>query len=209
MSSIKYFIVLLLLTLSLDAQKTVEVDLRKQRIYAKENGRVVFMGAISSGKRNHRTPRGTFRVLGKNKFHRSNLYPRPNGGAKMPYMQRLTYGGIAIHQGYLPGYPASHGCIRVSRRTAQKLWRWTRVGTKVTLHNGKKRKYSKKSKKRRYAKKRKYSKKSKKRRYVKKKKYSKKYKKRKYVKKRKYSKKSKKRRYVKRYKKRAYVRVRK
>jgi hypothetical protein len=203
MVSIKYFILLLLFTVGLDAQKTVEVDLRKQRIYAKENGRVVFMGAISSGKRNHRTPRGTFRILGKNRFHRSNLYPRPRGGARMPYMQRLTYGGIAIHQGYLPGYPASHGCIRVSRRTAQKLWRWTRIGTKVTLHNGKR----VKPKKRRYRKRKKYSKK---RKYVKKRKYSKQ---RKYSKKRKYRKKRryvKKRRYIKKikYRKKAYVRIR-
>jgi hypothetical protein len=186
MVSIKYFILFLLFTVALNAQKTVEVDLRKQRIYAKENGRVVFMGAISSGKRNHRTPRGTFKILGKNRFHRSNLYPRPKGGARMPYMQRLTYGGIAIHQGYLPGYPASHGCIRVSRRTAQKLWRWTRVGTKVTLHNGKRVKL-------------------KKRKYHKRKKYVKK---RKYSKKRKYAKKYKKRRYIQKYRKRAYARVR-
>jgi len=192
MVSIKYFILFLLFTVALNAQKTVEVDLRKQRIYAKENGRVVFMGAISSGKRNHRTPRGTFKILGKNRFHRSNLYPRPRGGARMPYMQRLTYGGIAIHQGYLPGYPASHGCIRVSRRTAQKLWRWTRVGTKVTLHNGKR----VKPKKRRYHKRKKYVKK---RKYIKKRKYSKK---------RKYAKKYKKRRYIQKYRKRAYARVR-
>jgi hypothetical protein len=191
MVSIKYFILFLLFTVALNAQKTVEVDLRKQRIYAKENGRVVFMGAISSGKRNHRTPRGTFKILGKNRFHRSNLYPRPRGGARMPYMQRLTYGGIAIHQGYLPGYPASHGCIRVSRRTAQKLWRWTRVGTKVTLHNGKR----VKPKKRRYHKRKKYVKK---RKYIKKRKYSKK---------RKYAKKYKKRRYIQKYRKRAYARV--
>lgn len=204
MSIVKYFILLLLFTLSLDAKKVVEVDLKKQRIYAKENGRIVFMGSISSGKRNHRTPRGTFRILGKNKHHRSNLYPRPKGGAKMPYMQRLTYGGIAIHQGYLPGYPASHGCIRVSRRTAQKLWRWTRVGTKVVLHNGKRSKAKKRrySKKRKYVKNRKYSKKVKKRRYAKKKKY----KKRKY-KKRRYLKRYKKKKSLRRYKKRTYVKV--
>ncbi len=204
MVSIKYFILLLLVTVGLNAQKTVEVDLRKQRIYAKENGRVVFMGAISSGKRNHRTPRGTFRILGKNRFHRSSIYPRPRGGARMPYMQRLTHSGIAIHQGYLPGYPASHGCIRVSRSTAQKLWRWTRVGTKVTLHNGKR----VKAKKRRY---------SKRKKYVKKRKYSKKrrLKKRKYTKKRRfkqrrYVKKFSKRRYLKKrkYRKKAYVRIR-
>jgi hypothetical protein len=197
MVSIKYFILFLLFTVALNAQKTLEVDLAKQRIYAKENGRVVFMGAISSGKRNHRTPRGTFKILGKNRFHRSNLYPRPRGGARMPYMQRLTHGGIAIHQGYLPGYPASHGCIRVSRRTAQKLWRWTRVGTKVTLHNGKR----VKPKKRRYHKRKKYVKKQK---YYKKRKYIKK---RKYSKKRKYAKKYKKRRYIQKYRKRAYARV--
>jgi len=173
MINIKYLLLLLLFSLSLHAQKTIEVDLRKQRIYAKENGRVVFTGAISSGKKNHRTPSGTFRILGKNRFHRSNIYPSPRGGAKMPYMQRLTHGGIAIHQGRLPGYPASHGCIRVSKKTAQKLWRWTRIGTKVTLHNGKrvKRKNRKYYKRKHHIKKRRYVSKK---RYVKKRKYAKK-----------------------------------
>jgi len=185
MINIKYLLLFLLFTLSLDAQKTLEVDLRKQRIYAKENGRVVFTAAVSSGKRTHRTPSGTFKILGKNRFHRSNIYPKPRGGAKMPYMQRLTHGGIAIHQGRLPGYPASHGCIRVSKRTAQKLWRWTRIGTKVTLHNGKrvKRKNKKYHKRKKHIKKRRYITKK---RSIKKRKYSQKrraYKKLRYFKK--------------------------
>ncbi len=193
----KYFILLLLFSLSLNAQKTLEVDLHKQRIYAKENGRVVFTGSISSGKRDYRTPSGTFKILGKNKFHRSNIYPKPRGGAKMPYMQRLTHGGIAIHQGRLPGYPASHGCIRVSKSTAQKLWKWTRIGTKVTLHNGKKVKAKKRKyrKGKRYVKKRRYAKKK---RYIKKRHYSKK---RRYYKRLRYFKKS-------GYKKGVYVWVR-
>lgn len=157
---IKYTVLFILLTVELIATRTVEINLNKQRIYAKENGNIIFSAPISSGKKRHRTPNGIFRILQKNRYHYSNLYPKPYGGASMPYMQRLTNGGIAIHQGYLPGYPASHGCIRVSNYTAKRLWRWTRVGTKVKIYNKKriynKRRYVKKTvskKKRRYTKK--------------------------------------------------------
>jgi len=141
------------------ASKTIEIDLSKQKIYVKENGRVIFSGNVSTGKKSHPTPRGTFRVIDKERFHISNKYPEPNGGAKMPYMLRLTNRGIAIHQGSLPGYPASHGCIRVSKTTAKKLWKWSKIGTKVKIYgNVSNFKYVKKRKKRKYAKKRTYKK---------------------------------------------------
>jgi len=167
MKRVYIFIFTIIFTTFVYASKSIDIDLSSQKLYAKENGRIVFSGSISSGKRGHSTPRGVFRILEKEKFHISNKYPEPKGGAKMPYMHRLTKSGIAIHQGYLPGYPASHGCIRVSKSTALKLWRWSRNGIKVKVYgNAANFRYvkKKKSKKRQYAKrkehnKRKYAKK--------------------------------------------------
>jgi hypothetical protein len=153
----KYFILLSLLTLALYSRtyknsyinKKIEINLKQQRIYAKENGIIIFSGSISSGTRKHRTPTGNYRILEKDRYHNSSKYPEPYGGAKMPYMLRLTNSGIAIHQGYLPGYPASHGCIRVTKRTAKKLWKWTTLGTRVSIVQG----YTRTTKKAKYIKK--------------------------------------------------------
>ena len=135
MKKIKYILITLLITTyALFASKSISIDLSKQKIYAKEDGEVVFSGSISSGKSGHRTPTGNFRILEKDRFHISDKYPEPNGGAKMPYMLRITNKGVAIHQGYLPGYPASHGCIRVSKSTAKKLWYWAHNGIKVRIY---------------------------------------------------------------------------
>jgi len=171
MKKIFIFVLIMLFSNFVFASKSIDIDLSNQKIYAKENGRVVFSGSIASGKSGHSTPTGTFRILEKERFHISNKYPEPKGGAKMPYMHRLTNGGIAIHQGYLPGYPASHGCIRVSKRTALKLWRWSRKGIKVRVYgnasnfryvkrNSNKKRYAKRKvhKKRRYAKRKVYKK---------------------------------------------------
>ena len=161
----RLLIIFLIFLATLYAGKTIEVNLSKQKIYAKENGNILFSGSISSGKSGHRTPRGNFRVIDKEKFHISNKYPEPNGGAKMPYMLRLTNSGLAIHQGYLPGYPASHGCIRVSKKTAKKLFYWANRGVKVKIYgDASSFKYVKKSKKR-------YKKKHLKKHYAKKKRY--------------------------------------
>jgi len=133
MKILKLLTVVTMVTTLLNASKSVIINLSTQKIYAKENGYTLFSGNISSGMQGHRTPRGTYKILEKDRYHISNLYPEPDGGATMPYMLRLTNGGIAIHQGYLPGYPASHGCIRVTKRTALKLWRWAKIGTRVTI----------------------------------------------------------------------------
>ena len=98
-----------------------------------EDGETVFEGRISSGKSGHETPTGYFTILQKKREHVSNLYPEPDGGAKMPYMMRLTWDGVAMHQGYVPRKPASHGCIRLQRRFAKKLFKWTKKGTPVTI----------------------------------------------------------------------------
>jgi len=170
----------LFLIVNLYASKSIKINLSQQKIYAIENGEIVFSGDVSTGKAGHRTPRGTYKILDKERFHISNKYPEPNGGAKMPYMNRLTNSGLAIHQGYLPGYPASHGCIRVSKSTAKKLWKWSRIGIKVKIY-GDPNDFVPKKRKKHYAKKSHKIKKHKKR-YSKRKRYTK----RKYVKRRYY-----------------------
>jgi lipoprotein-anchoring transpeptidase ErfK/SrfK len=87
---------------------------------------------ISTGMRGHPTPMGVFSIIQKHKFHRSNIY----SGAPMPYMQRITWSGIAIHGGVLPGYPASHGCIRMPMNFAVKMWGWTKMGARVMVTPG-------------------------------------------------------------------------
>ena len=115
------------------AEKEIYIDLTLQKIYAMEDGRTTFEGRISSGKSGHETPTGYFKVLQKKRTHISNLYPKPKGGAKMPYMMRLTWDGVAMHQGYVPKHPASHGCIRLQRRLAKKLFAWVDKGTPVII----------------------------------------------------------------------------
>src|SRR6266436_3730048 len=87
---------------------------------------------ISTGMRGHPTPMGVFSVIQKHKFHHSNIY----SGAPMPYMQRITWSGVAMHAGVLPGYPASHGCIRMPMAFAVKMWNWTKMGARVTITPG-------------------------------------------------------------------------
>lgn len=128
-----FLLMVLLLPVMLSAQKEVFVDLTLQRAYAIEDGKTLFEGRISSGKSGHETPTGTFEVLQKKRMHVSNLYPEPDGGAKMPYMMRLTWDGIAMHQGYVPRHPASHGCIRLQHRFAKKLFAWVNKGTLVQV----------------------------------------------------------------------------
>ena len=87
---------------------------------------------ISTGMPGHATPMGVFSVLEKQRWHRSNIY----SGAPMPYMQRITWSGVAIHEGVLPGYPASHGCIRMPGSFAIKMFSWTRRGARVIVVPG-------------------------------------------------------------------------
>src|SRR6202022_4495549 len=87
---------------------------------------------ISTGMRGHPTPMGVFSVIQKHKWHRSNIY----SGAPMPYMQRITWSGVAMHAGVLPGYPASHGCIRMPMGFAVRMWGWTKMGARVVVTPG-------------------------------------------------------------------------
>lgn len=84
---------------------------------------------ISTGMAGHDTPTGVFSVLQRNRYHRSNIY----SNAPMPYMQRLTWSGIALHEGHVPGYRASHGCIRLPAGFAANLWGLGRVGMRVIV----------------------------------------------------------------------------
>ncbi len=105
------------------------VSLKSQHATLYSNGAPVARTPISSGTASHPTPTGVFSVIQKNRHHRSNIY----SGAPMPYMQRLTWSGIALHQGQLPGYPASHGCIRLPESFANFLWRTTKLGARVIV----------------------------------------------------------------------------
>ena len=107
----------------------VVVNLATQRLTAYRNGVPIGVSTVSTGKRGHRTPLGVFTVLQKARRHRSNLY----SNAPMPYMQRLTWRGIAIHGGPLPGYPASHGCIRLPHGFAKLLFGQTALGMTVAI----------------------------------------------------------------------------
>lgn len=105
----------------------IRLDL--QTLYVFRNGVRIGRSTISSGRPGYRTPLGAFSILEKQVKHVSTLYP----GAQMPYMQRLTWRGVALHAGYLPGQPASHGCIRLPYQFAQKLYSVTGVGTTVIV----------------------------------------------------------------------------
>jgi L,D-transpeptidase catalytic domain len=105
------------------------ISIAKQTITAYDAGVQVAKGPVSTGMPGHPTPAGIFSVLDKEWWHRSNIY----SGAPMPLMQRLTWSGIALHAGELPGYRASHGCIRLPESLALRLWYMSSVGARVVI----------------------------------------------------------------------------
>ena len=107
----------------------IEVSISKQQLTLFEDGQPVAHAPVSTGMAGHLTPTGIFSVIGKEIFHRSNIY----SGAPMPYMQRITWSGVAMHAGVLPGYPASHGCIRMPHEFAVRLYGLTRLGARVLV----------------------------------------------------------------------------
>src|SRR5450432_2767297 len=107
----------------------IVVSLPDQLIYVYRNGVRIGRSTVSTGTAGHRTPTGVFTVLQKKVDHESSIYK----GAKMPNMQRLTWTGIAMHAGQLPGYPASHGCVRLPVDFAAKLYMVTNLGTTVII----------------------------------------------------------------------------
>ena len=105
------------------------ISIADQRISLYDNGILIARSSVSTGVRRHPTPLGVFSVVEKERWHRSNLY----SSAPMPYMQRITWSGIALHAGVLPGYPASHGCIRLTNDFAIRLWHLTKRGARVII----------------------------------------------------------------------------
>ena len=110
----------------------IVVSIAQQRAYAYRNGIPIGISTVSTGKKGHETPTGVFTLLQKNVDHKSSLY----NDAPMPYMQRLTWDGIAMHAGNLPGYPASHGCVRLPLAFAKLLYGVTRLGLTVIITAG-------------------------------------------------------------------------
>jgi lipoprotein-anchoring transpeptidase ErfK/SrfK len=108
----------------------VSIEQQKVRVYD-ANG-LFAESPVSTGMKGHPTPMGVFSVIQKHKLHHSNIY----SNAPMPYMQRITWSGVAMHAGVLPGYPASHGCIRMPMAFAVKMWNWTRMGARVIITPG-------------------------------------------------------------------------
>ena len=107
----------------------IVVAIARQQVTLYGQNGAIARAAISTGVPGHPTPLGVFTVISKHKWHQSNIY----SGAPMPYMQRITWSGIALHAGPLPGYPASHGCIRLPQDFAIRLWGTTKVGARVIV----------------------------------------------------------------------------
>jgi L,D-transpeptidase-like protein len=109
------------------------VSLPDQRVYVYRDGVRIAASTCSTGKLGHRTPTGVFKILQKDKNHHSSTY----NNAPMPYMNRLTWSGIALHAGQLPGYPASHGCVRLPKEFAELLFGVTKLGMTVVIADDK------------------------------------------------------------------------
>ncbi|CAN0421881.1 unnamed protein product, partial [Phaeothamnion confervicola] len=110
----------------------IVVSIERQKVTVYDTNGVFAESPVSTGMKGHSTPMGVFSVIQKHKFHHSNIY----SGAPMPYMQRITWSGVAMHAGVLPGYPASHGCIRMPMAFAVKMWNWTKMGARVIVTPG-------------------------------------------------------------------------
>ena len=135
----------------------LEIVLNEQRLYIYRGGKEIGYTKISTGREGYSTPVGNYTILSKQRDYFSNLYgsfidntsgrivdpnaeigQKPPAGthyeaAPMPYFQRLSWEGMGLHEGYLPGYPASHGCIRVHRDMAHHLFEVTKIGTPVVI----------------------------------------------------------------------------
>ena len=109
----------------------VVVSLPEQRAYVYRNGIRVGVSTVSTGKPGHRTPTGIFTVLQKDKEHHSKTY----NNAAMPYTERLTWDGVALHAGGLPGYPSSHGCVHLPSEFAELLFGISPMGMTVVIAN--------------------------------------------------------------------------
>jgi hypothetical protein len=107
----------------------IVISINQQKLHLYAAGTEVADTLVATGVPSLPTPTGIFSVIGKEKFHRSNIY----SGAPMPFMQRITWSGVALHEGENIGHPASHGCIRMPREFAMKLFSVTKVGVRVII----------------------------------------------------------------------------
>jgi hypothetical protein len=107
----------------------IVISINQQKLHLYADGREVADTLVATGVPALPTPTGVFSVIGKERFHRSNIY----SGAPMPFMQRITWSGVAMHEGENIGHPASHGCIRMPREFAMKLFSVTKVGVRVIV----------------------------------------------------------------------------
>ena len=112
---------------STDGEVEIVVSLPLQRAYVYRGGKLIGVSTVSTGREGYETPVGTFNILQKRRVHHSNRYEN----APMPFMQRLTWDGIALHAGAIPGEPASHGCIRLPTAFARHLFSATELGASV------------------------------------------------------------------------------
>ena len=112
-----------------EGETRVVVDLLTQMTYVYRGDKLIGASTMSSAKTGHVTPYGFWSVLEKRPFYRSKKYDN----APMPFMQRIDNYGIAFHGGVNPGYPASHGCMRLPLKFAEKLYGVTKIGTKVVI----------------------------------------------------------------------------
>ena len=107
----------------------VVVNIKEQTAYVYRNGLRIGRSSVSTGKEGHETPTGVFTILEKHAEHYSNKY----NGAPMPFMERLTWDGVALHAGKIPGYPASHGCVRLPYAFSELLFGATTTGVTVVI----------------------------------------------------------------------------
>jgi len=105
------------------------LSISNQHISVYNSSGLVTRSKVSTGMPGHRTPTGIFTIIGRERYHSSNIY----SGAPMPFMQRITWSGVAMHLGVVPGYPASHGCIRLPAGSAQRMWGLTKIGERVVI----------------------------------------------------------------------------
>jgi lipoprotein-anchoring transpeptidase ErfK/SrfK len=111
---------------------TIVVSTGKQQLTVYSDGVPIARTRVSTGTPGHPTPHGIFSIIQKDKWHRSNIY----GDAPMYYMQRITWSGVALHQGVVPDSPASPGCIRLPEAFAKQLWPITKLGVRVIVAHG-------------------------------------------------------------------------
>ncbi|MDQ0421629.1 peptidoglycan hydrolase-like protein with peptidoglycan-binding domain [Peteryoungia aggregata LMG 23059] len=115
--------------LAADGPLQIYVSKADQTLTVYDGDVVVATSKVSTGKPGHTTPSGIFSILEKRKYHESNLY----SNAPMPFMQRLTWSGIALHEGKVPNHPASHGCVRLPNGFAKTLFQMTERGAHVII----------------------------------------------------------------------------